>query len=54
MPKYIIKYYFDGYGEEEVEAKNKKEVEEMFFDGGLDMENEWGENYNIETIERKL
>ena len=31
--EFIIKYYFDGQGEATVKAKNKKEAEDMFYDG---------------------
>jgi hypothetical protein len=51
--KYKIKYFFDGYGEVEVEADNEEEAREMFFSGEVDfdIDKEWGEDYSIERIE---
>ncbi|HSA07650.1 MAG TPA: hypothetical protein P5556_10790 [Candidatus Gastranaerophilales bacterium] len=52
MPKFKINYYFDGNGSVEVEAKNEDEAREMFFNGDFSDEEEWGENYNIENIQK--
>ncbi len=54
MNKYRIKYYFDGYGEAEVEADNDTEAREMFFNGNVDfdIDREWGDNYCVGGIER--
>jgi hypothetical protein len=51
--KYKIKYFFDGYGEVEVEADNEEEAREMFFSGEVDfdIDKEWGDDYSIERIE---
>ena len=49
--KYKINYYFDGNGEVMVEAKNKKEAKDKFFEGEFESEEEWGEQYNINSIE---
>lgn len=52
--EFIIKYYFDGQGEATVKAKNKKEAEDMFYDGrfgeAFGSEKEWGESYTIDSI----
>lgn len=48
--KYKIKYYFDGYGQVEIEAKTKDEAKENFFNGEYKQENEYGENYEIDNI----
>jgi len=55
MPKYRVKYYFDGQGEVLIMAKNKMDAENKFFDGEFDEkeDNEWGENYNINVVELK-
>ena len=50
MPTYKIKYYFDGNGEVEIQAKTKDEAREAFFEGQFENEREYGENYNIENI----
>jgi len=54
LKRYKIKYFFDGYGEGFVEAKNEEEARDKFFDGDTDLisEAEWGENYNIDMIEQ--
>lgn len=49
--KFKIKYYFDGYGSVEVEAKNREKAEEMFFDGEFENEEEHGDQYTIDTTE---
>lgn len=51
--KYNIKYYFDGFGEVEIEANSKEEAEEKFSSGdyNLNKEEEWGENYEIAEVE---
>ncbi len=62
MKKYKISYYFDGYGEAFVEAKNEEEARDKFYEGDADFDsgteegqdycsNEWGDTYNIETVE---
>jgi hypothetical protein len=53
MKNYKINYYFDGRGEAFVEAKNEEEARDKFFGGEVDFEseNEWGDTYNIETVE---
>lgn len=55
MPKFFIKYYFDGNGEVEIDAKNENEAREKFFSGEFaeHSEQEWGDSYNIETITKK-
>jgi hypothetical protein len=52
MPKYLIEYYFNGYGNVKIKAENKLEAENKF-DNGEDYEedDEWGEEYIIEHIE---
>jgi len=54
MPKYIVKYYFDGQGAVKVEAKSKKEAEEKFMDGDYNeqYEEEWGNNYVVDEVEK--
>jgi hypothetical protein len=51
MKRYKIKYFFDGYGSEIVEANNKEEAREMFYSGELNFSDEWGDNYNVDRIE---
>ena len=51
--KYYIKYYYDGYGVAEVEAKNEQGAEDMFFKDEYDKDKHWGENYVIDNIEKK-
>lgn len=51
MKTYFIRYYFDGYGIAKVEAESEKKAEEKFFDGDFKDEEEWGEDYNISSIE---
>ena len=48
---YTIKYYFDGYGEVEIEAESRDEAKEKFYDGEFTDEDEWGENYEVFNIE---
>lgn len=48
--KYTIQYYFDGNGTVEIEANTEEEAREMFFEGNFTQENEWGENFNIASI----
>ena len=50
MPKYIIRYFFDGTGEVSVEAENEKEARAQFFQGDFENENEWGDSYNIDRV----
>ena len=52
MNKYTINYYFDGNGQQTIEAKSRKEAEDKFYEGEFDFEDdkEWGENYTIKTI----
>lgn len=53
IKKFKIKYYFDGNGEIEVDAKNEEEARDKFIDGDCDYktENEWGESYIIDKVE---
>jgi len=52
MPKYLIKYYFDGEGEVEVKAKSKEEARDKFFEGDWQgEEKEWGDTYNIDEVQ---
>lgn len=51
MKKYLIKYYFDGYGQVEVEAESEEKAYDVFYNGDFDKEEEWGERYNIEEIQ---
>ena len=51
MPKYLIKYSFQGYGETEIEAKNEQEAKELYYHGEADFHDE-GDNYEIDTIEK--
>ena len=55
MKKFRVIYYFDGQGKVLIEAKNEKEAKEKFFNGEFEIENEeeWGENYNIDRIEKE-
>lgn len=52
MKTYRIQYFFEGSGSCGVEAKNKENAEELFFDGGilLNMQED-GQNYEIDKIE---
>jgi len=54
MPKYIVNYSFNGYGQVKVKAKNEKEAREIwhkvkFSDNDKD---EYGEDHQIEEIEK--
>ena len=51
---YRVKYYFDGKGYVDIKAKNEKEAEDLFFKGDFDNQNEWGESYEIEEIEKDI
>jgi hypothetical protein len=51
MKKFNVIYYFDGQGKVLIEAKNEKEAREKFFSGEFEGEEEWGEQYNIDTVE---
>ena len=53
MKKYIIKYSFDGFGTVEVKAENEEKAEELFFEGEFEKEEEWGENSEIISINKK-
>lgn len=55
MKTYIIQYYFDGNGTARVQAENQDQARELFFNGGVQQneENEWGENFIIETIKEE-
>ena len=50
--KYTIKYYFDGEGQTIIEAKNKEEAEDKFYNGDYGEEDdiEEGTNYQIHEI----
>ena len=55
MPKsktFKVKYFFDGFGEVDIKAKNAKEARDKFISGDdwQGEEKEWGENYVPETI----
>ena len=52
MPKYKVKYSFDGNGEVIIKAKNKQAAEKLFREGGYDdkTEKEWRENFVLENI----
>lgn len=52
MPNYTIKYYFDGNGTVKVNARSQAEAKEKFLSGEFENEEEWGENYCVETIEK--
>ena len=53
MPKYNIKYYFDGEGEVEVEAQSIEEARDKFFEGDWQSdEEEWGNTYDIREIQK--
>ena len=49
--KFKINYSFDGVGEVMVLAKNKKEAEEIFYNGGWENEQESGDQYTADAIE---
>jgi len=51
MPKYKICYAFDGYGEVWIEAKSKKEAEELLPERKNE-DCEWGENTIITSVEK--
>ena len=53
MDEFKVKYYFDGRGEMTIEANNEDEAREKFFNGIFSDEEEWGENYNIESVNQK-
>jgi len=48
--KYLVSYYFDGSGEVWIEAKNRKQAEEKFYEGEFWNEKEWGETYCFDHI----
>jgi hypothetical protein len=50
MPKYNIKYYFDGKGIVTIEAKDKEAAEDKFFIGDFEDESEDTQNYEIASI----
>lgn len=52
IKKFIIRYYFDGNGEVVVSAKSKKQAEEKFYSGEFNDEDEYGENYTVESVEK--
>ena len=52
MPKFKIKYFFEGDGEVEVEAKDEEEAQQLFYDGEWEEAQEGGENYEIFTIKQ--
>lgn len=54
MEKFKVVYIFDGNGEVVIEAKNKEEAKEKFFEGEFEKEKEWGENYEIFDIRKKV
>jgi len=49
--KWIIKYVFDGFGTVEVEGETMQEVEDSFYDGDFDGEDEHGHNYEVTEVE---
>jgi len=53
MKKFKIVYSFNGDGVAIIKAKNKKEAEEMFYNGDIkeEQETEQGTNYEIKVIE---
>ena len=51
MKKYKVRYYFDGTGDVIIEAKNKRDAENKFYEGEFSDENEWGENYAVDLVE---
>ncbi len=51
MKTFYITYTFDGRGTAIVQAKNKKEATEMFYEGNAEeYRNEDGENYEIDEF----
>jgi hypothetical protein len=50
MPKYSVKYAFNGNGNIFIEAKNEEEAREKFFEGDYPEGEEWGEEYEIVDI----
>ncbi len=56
MKRFKIKYYFDGKGEVSITANSREEAVDMFYDGVFNEgeEEEWGEDYSIDTIEGDL
>lgn len=52
MKKYKIRYYYDGEGEAIIEADNQQEAEEKWENGDWLSDDDWGENYVIEIIEK--
>jgi len=51
MPKFLIKYIFEGTGEVTIEANSKEEAEYNFFNGDhWENETESGDNYCIQDI----
>lgn len=52
LSTYKVGYYFDGFGEQLIRAKSIKEARDKFFSGDFTSEEEWGENYVPETIDK--
>lgn len=50
--KFLISYYFDGEGTVEIEADSEGEAKEKFQSGEFENEEESGDQYNIESIEK--
>jgi hypothetical protein len=51
MTKYKVLFSFDGYGNVEIQAKNKKQAEEMFYNGLWENEKDDSRNYVVDSIE---
>ena len=48
---YKVNYYFDGKGYAIVEADNKSEALDKFYDGNIMKDEESGSNYQADTVE---
>ena len=50
--KYKVRYYFDGSGEATIEAKTEKEARDKFYNGYWESDEEGGDTYEVDTIEK--
>ena len=48
--QYLLKYYFDGYGEVVIDAYSEDDALQKFHSGEFDDEIETGTNYGVEHI----
>lgn len=51
LKKYKVWYSFLGTGQVEIEAENKEEVKDFFFEGQFYGETETGQDYEIDNVE---